>query len=341
MAGTQVIGKALAAALKANRADFNQRFRLAQQQYRGLTAEDWLAFVRNTLNPVAERVAVHDEAAVPAVIEALYEQSLPLVAQRWLGSQPREPVLGAAYRQLLVALAPALACDPARLSGALLNALYQLCQTDAQRARAWAQRLADLGAGIHDTDTVLALGRVLAWRIGFPAYRAFALQAGPGLPPALAQQALGLPALPDAAWWDALTRLPTLRADEVAGPHTQELQWLGWSGGYRGLGGPFAVLPTVGLATGKLATSDGESTWWIAADGYGAQLVRMGSAADWPLDMLSAAAKAAADGTVAIGKHSHRFAELETAHGAVAHAGIVAVTLRTSYQVALLRCPQP
>ena len=90
-----------------------------------------------------------------------------------------------------------------------------------------------------------------------------------------------------------------------------------------------------------LAASDGEHTWWLAADGYGAQAVRMGPAADWPLDTLSALAKTAADGTVAVGKNVRKFDELETARTAAWHAGIVAVTLRTSYQVALLRCPPP
>jgi len=335
-----VIGKALAAVLQAKRADFNQRFKLAQQQYRGLEAEAWLAYLHDTLSPVAEIVAAHDEAAVPAVIEVLYEQALPLVAQRWLGKEPREPVLAASYKQLLAALASALARDPGRLSGALLNALYQLCQSDVQRARVWTQRLADIGAGHNDADAVLALGRLLAWRVGLPAYREAALQAGPGLPPEWAQQALGLSAPPDAALWQMLAHSPTLRADEVHNEPVSGLEWLSWSGGYRGLGGPFTMQPLVGIAADKLAASDGEYTWWLAADGYGTQIVRMGMAADWPLDTMSASAKVGADGTVAAGKHSRKFAELETARSATWHAGIVAVTLRTSYQVALLRCPQ-
>ncbi len=334
-----MIGAHLSAVLKSGRAEFNQRFRLAQQQYRGLAAEDWFAFVRDTLNPVAEIVAAHDESAVPAVIDALYDQTLPLVAQRWLGAQAREPVLAASYKQLLAALAPALARDPMRVSGALLNALHQLCQADAHRAQDWTQRLARIGAKSADVDAVLALGRVLAWRVGLPAYRAAALQAGPGLPPVWLQQALDLEAPLDAALWQTLANAPASRADELS--RTPQLEWLGWSGGYRGLGGAFAVQPQAGLAAGKLAVSDGEQTWWLAADGYGAQLVRMGSAADWPLDIQSAALKVSADGTLSAGRYTHKFVELESARGAVWHAGIIAVTLGTSYQVALLRCPQP
>lgn len=337
-----MIGKALAAVLHAQRADFNQRFKLAQQQYRGLEAEAWFAFVRDTLNPVAEIVAARDESAVAAVIDVLYEQALPLVAQRWLGTEPREPVLASSYRQLLAALAPALARDPARISGALINALYQLCREDAPRARVWAQRLADLGAGNADVEHVLALGRLLAWRVGLPAYRSAALQAGRVLPPALSQQALGLPSPPGAALWDALERSPMLRADEAAAlPATSaaQLEWLGWSGGFRGLGGPFATLPMIGVAGGRLAASDGDSTWWLAADGYGAQAVRMGLANDWPLDTAPTPVKVGADGAVTAGKFSRKFVELETAHAAVSHDGIVAVALRTSYQVALLRVP--
>jgi hypothetical protein len=337
-----VIGKPLAAALKSGRADFNQRFKLAQQQYRGLAADDWFAFVKDTLNPVAEIVAAHDESAVPAVIDVLYDQALPLVAQRWLGTQTREPVLAASYKQLLAALAPALVRDPQWVSAALLNALHQLCHADAARAQDWTQRLARIAAKSADVDAVLALGRVLAWRVGVPAYRAAALQAGPGLPPLWAQQALDLPTPPDAALWQALVNAPALRADETSRAMT--LEWLGWCGGYRGLaqsGGAFAVQPQVGLAAGRLATSDGETTWWLAADGYGAQLVRMGSAADWPLDLNAkpASLRVNADGSVNAGKHSCKFVELESARAAVWHEGIIAVTLGTSYQVALLRCP--
>lgn len=339
-----VIGKPLAGALKAARADFNQRFRLAQQQYRGLAAEDWLAFVRDTLNPVAEIVAAHDETAVPAVIDVLYDQGLPLVARHWLGGQPREPVLAACYKQLLAALAPALARDPRRVSGALLNALYQLCQGNTARAQDWTRRLTAIAAKSSDVDALLALGRVLAWRVGLPTYRAAALRAGPDLPPAWAQQALDLPLLPDAAMWQALAATPTLRADEIGGKRAAQLEWLGWCGGYRGLGesgGVFSVQPQIGIAANRLAASDGESTWWLAADGYGVQLVRMGGAADWPLNPAPSGAKAGADGTVTVGNQSCKFAELETAHAAVVYAGIVAVTLRTSYQVALLRCQPP
>ena len=155
-----VIGLALAAVLKERRADFNQRFQLAQQQYRALAAEDWLAFVRDTLNPVAEIIAAHDESAVSAVIDALYDQALPLVAQRWLGPQSREPVLADCYKQLLVAFAPALTRDPRRVSAALLNALYQLCRINAARARDWTQRLthiAPIAARSADVDALLAI----------------------------------------------------------------------------------------------------------------------------------------------------------------------------------------
>jgi hypothetical protein len=44
---------------------------------------------------------------------------------------------------------------------------------------------------------------------------------------------------------------------------------------------------------------------------------------------------------VAAGALSRDFPELESAAGWAWHAGLLAVTLRTSYQVALLRCPMP
>jgi hypothetical protein len=335
------ITKPLADVLRAERADFNQRFRLAQQRYRGLAAEDWLAYLRDTLGPVAGRVAAHDAEKLGAVIDVLYDQALPLVAQHWLGPQAREPVLPSAYRHLLCALAPALAQDPLRLSGSLLNALYQICRQDALRAQAWADRVADCAANITDIDTVLALGTLLAWHAGLPAYRAAAVRAGAGLPPALAQAALGLAKAPTPDLWEALQRAPTLRPDEIGSASAPVLEWLGWSGGYRGLGGPFVKRPAVGVAGGKLAASDGAGVCWLAADGYGVQTIGMGAAEDWPLQPAPALVRVSTDGTVTSRNHAQKFIELETAEACVWHAGILAVTLRTSYQVALLRFPLP
>lgn len=338
-----VINPSLAEVLRAGRTDFNQRFKAAQQQYRGLMAEDWLTYVKDTLSPVAEKLAAHDAGSVASVINVLYDQGLSLVGQHWLGAQSRVPVLAVLYRQLLGALAPALAQDPHRLSGSLLNALYQICQHDPRLARTWADALSRIAAKISDVETVLALGVLLAWRAGLPAYRAAALQAGSALPADLAQAALALPAPPDAALWASLQRQPTLTPDDI-GRNMPELQWLGWLGGYRGLGGPtalFARRPQIGLAGGKLAASDGEYTWWLAADGFGAQAVRMGTLADWPLNPVqasnTASVRVTADGIVKSSRHALRVTELESADDCVSHGGLLAVTLRTSYQVALLR----
>ena len=101
------------------------------------------------------------------------------------------------------------------------------------------------------------------------------------------------------------------------------------------------MLPNLGLAGGRLAASDGQHTWWVAADGYGQQCVRMGAASEWPLESAdkSAASKVSEAGAIVLAGRSHPFPELETARDAVWHNGILAVVLRTSYQVALLRCP--
>ena len=336
-----MIGGALAAALRVSRAQLNQRFRAAQQLHRDLDAEAWQAWMKDTLDPVAEGIAAHDAAAVVAVVEALYDQALPLVAKHWLGPQARDPLLAAAYKDLLVALGPALARDPARISGSLLNALYQLYRDDAVRARRWADRLAMLGTGIADADTVLDLGRLLAWRCGWPVWREAALALAPRLPPTLAQAALDLPVPPDPSLWTGLVRAPALRADEVGTSAAREAGWLGWSGGFRGLGGPFARMPVVGIAAGRLAASDGTDTWRLSADGYGTQALRMGSASDWPLERAAARVQVSNIGEVSTGTSKRVFPTLQTANGWAWHAGVLAVTVRTSYQVALVRCPLP
>ena len=336
-----MIGAALAAVLELNRAQFNQRFRAAQQQYRELDGQSWLAWMKDTLDPVAQRVAAHDPAAAMAVVDALYDQALPLVAKRWLGREARDPLLAAAYRDLLLALVRALVRDPARLSGSLLNALHQLCRDDPARARRWAERLAQLGEAIADVDTVLDLGRLLAWRCGGPAWREAALGVAPRLPAALAQAALDLAAPPTPSLWADLAAAPALRADEIGTPVARAPAWLGWSGGFRGLGGPFARMPVVGIAAGKLAASDGTDTFRLAADGYGTQAMRMGSISDWPLERSDARVHVSGAGELSSGAGKWTFPALQTAAGWAWHADVLAVTVRTSYQVALVRCPLP
>ena len=136
------VSSALASVLKARRDEFNQRFLAAQQQHRTLTPEAWHAFLRETLSPVAEIIAAHDAAAVDGVINVLYDQALPLVAKQWLGPAPRDAVFAACYKQLVAALAPLVAREPERMSGAVLNALHQLCAMDGARAKEWTQRVA-------------------------------------------------------------------------------------------------------------------------------------------------------------------------------------------------------
>lgn len=334
---TGAVSHALASVLKARRTDFNQRFIAAQQQQRALTADAWHAFLRDTLSPVAEIIAAQDAAAVDGVINVLYDQALPLVAKQWLGPAPRDAVFASCYKQLLVAR------EPERVSGALLNALHQLCTLDGARAKAWTQRMAAILKPVAATATVeqaLALGRVIAWRVGLASQREAALRDAPALPADWMRTALDLSFTPNAALWNTLVQQPALRAEEKEPPKKPE--WLGWCGGFRGLGGPFASLPAVGLAGGRLAASDGQHTWWLAADGYGQQCVRMGAATEWPLEAAdkSVAAKVSEGGFMVMAGRTHPFPELETAHDAVWQGGILAVVLRTSYQVALLRCPQ-
>ena len=340
---TGAVSAALAAVLKARRADFNQRFIAAQQQQRTLTPEAWHAFLRETLSPVAEIVAAQDAAAVDGVIDVLYDQALPLVAKQWLGPVPRDAVFAACYKQLLAALAPLVAREPERVSGALLNALHQLCTVDGARAKEWTQRMAAVLKPVATSATVeqaLALGRVIAWRAGLASQREAALRDAPALPADWMRSALDLSFTPDAALWNTLAQHPALRAEEKEPPKKPE--WLGWCGGFRGMGGPFAALPAIGRAGGRMAASDGQHTWWLAADGYGQQCVRIGAASEWPLEAgdKSITAKVGDGGFVVIAGRTHPFPELETAHDAVWQGGILAVVLRTSYQVALLRCPK-
>ena len=73
-----------------------------------------------------------------------------------------EVLVESAGLEAMAALAPLVAREPERMSGAVLNALHQLCAMDGARAKEWTQRVAAIlkpVATFATVDQALALGR--------------------------------------------------------------------------------------------------------------------------------------------------------------------------------------
>jgi hypothetical protein len=273
-----------ALALESRRARYNALFADAHRTRPSLDAEAFAAHLRVVVAPIVDRAASHAPTAAAPVTDALYELSLDLVGQEFLGPRSRYPALVEGWQHLLVALAPRVAEAPRLLPGAVTNALYQLATTPGARPREWMQALVTLSPLCADVDTLLQAAQVVAWRAGLAHYRASALRRCAGLDPAAGLVALGIPIAdrppvsPD-LFQAALARLQTdpwldpaaaLRDDIPA----RRLQLIRRVGAFRGFGGQFLAPPTISVVDGQFVVSDGDTHWRLFADRFGATLHR-------------------------------------------------------------------
>lgn len=260
------ISPALAGILRPRREQYNQQVRQRRHTRLGFDESAVTRLVRDLLDPIANQLS--DRESLPRLIDSLFELGLELISQRWIGRESRDPELIAAWFQLLQALPGVLLAAPTRLPAALFNALLQLRQAGADAA-GWCRQLAHFGSTLDTPDTLLDLGRFLAWQAGLAPQRAAALAAAGRLPPALAGAALGVAAeqwpaayqrLQQDPWW-----LPTGRCTAV-----RRL------GGYAELGGPFSRPPNVASRGNQLWVGDGDRVFLLFADAYGQVLHPVG-----------------------------------------------------------------
>jgi hypothetical protein len=136
--------------------------------------------------------------------------------------------------------------------------------------------------GGGDLETMLQAGQVAAWRAGLAHYRRGALAVCGQLPAPLAFGLLKLPAV--AATTDlrdsVIARLiedPWLRPASALsqGESTRRIQVVARIGAFRGFGGLFIDPPSVKRIDGQFVVADGESSWVLTADLYGATFHRM------------------------------------------------------------------
>lgn len=257
--------------LERDRERYNAHFTLAKREHRGLDGEVVLEFLAGTLGPIVEALLLLDPARAPEVALRLHAASLPLLGRDLIGPRARRPALNEGLR-LLPELAPRLLEDPERTLRALLNALHHLEQ--GARPEDWLLGMLELHGAARDLDELLTAGQVLAWRAGMPQLRLSALGVAATLRPEILSLVLGVP-IQDKVQQDAI--LARLRADPWADPQGQEAAGptiLATLGGFRGFGGAFLRPPRVGLVDGALLLSDGESTFTLHADRFGALLQR-------------------------------------------------------------------
>lgn len=265
---------AFAAVLEERRDAFNARFAAARRSSKSLQGPVVLAFLRDTVGPVVEAVAAVAPERAALVAETLYEVGLGLLARDLLGPGARRTALNEAWTALFPRLARRLAEEPERVARAVSNAVLATGQTE--RHEVWSALLLELDGVALSAGELLEAGKLAAWRAGLPWYRRSALELAGALRPALVGTCLGVP-LADEEARDAL--LARLRADpwlDPAAPTSvaQAPRLVAEVGGFRGFGGSFLAPPRVARHEGALLATDGQATFSLHADRFGAGLLR-------------------------------------------------------------------
>jgi hypothetical protein len=199
----EVIGGAAANWLAVHRQDLNARFRLAQRRFARLDAPATLALVREILPPLLSPDHPDPTTLLSTVYDLILLHSGRGTISPAGGAQSGISTL---LRETFPKLRPLLQQDPARLPGALSNAVERM----GDRGAAFAKDIGRIGASLKDAGELLSAGAVLAWRLGESRLRTKALEIGRALPPRALLLALGLDSWPDAI---AAVVLATLATD--------------------------------------------------------------------------------------------------------------------------------
>jgi hypothetical protein len=324
----------LAETLNRHREDYNQRFLLARQQNRRLSAEQFAQVLRQQAAPLAEAVAASAPQQLDAVVSALYDNCLRLTGLDLLGGDLRLQEMERVHEQLLPALAEPVARAPQQTINAFSNAVYNLAMQPGADAHRWITIMTELGGLAGGPDSLLQAGGVAAWRCGMAHYRADALQQAATLDEGMLQKIFDLQTAPAR---DALLRqlqdpwhLPG--AEEAP----RELRMVGRTGGFIGFDGPFADPPEVTRFGEQLFAFDRQQSWQIFADAFGVVLIRYGNdlpegdPEEWTHFGLDRKGKLSRDG------HSARYPELANWSSAASTEYTLAVTLPHSHHIFLL-----
>jgi hypothetical protein len=334
--------------LEGNRARFNARFAEARRFQPRLDPLIFAEYLRSTVAHVVEAVHhVRPEKAAEAA-EVLYDLSLDLLGQEFLGPDSRYPFIVEGWRFLLPRLSRFIAEAPREVVGSTTNALYNLSTTPGARPGEWAASLLKLEEVCPDAPTLLKAGQVAAWRAGMAHYRLSALDLCRDLPPPAALTALGLSPQAGHPPLDqllaSLKANPWLRPASDIRPQTSDLQIVARVGAFRGFGGLFLAPPAVmSTAEGQFVVRDGEQAWLLTADLFGATLYRADGeslptksqpCAHFQMDPTGRVSKIPVSGQKL--SHSQTFPDLKGFTTAADNSTTLAVTTPLSHAVVLI-----
>lgn len=259
---------ALADVLRGGRTEFNRRFALGQQRYSGIDPAAFSELLTGPVDHIVGTVARIDSGAAPALADALFDLSLTLLGQRWIGTGGRAPAVLAGW-ELLADKAPSLlAQEPQALLTAVANALVHWSSFGG--GGYWLRTFETLAARARSADELLRAGQVAAWRHGLAHYRDSALERARQLDRELLALAL---TVPPGDWSDEmLPRMARNRWYRPDKPPQAAPRVMIGVGAFVGFGGRFAEPPLVGTIDGELLLHSGGQRYSLHADVYGANV---------------------------------------------------------------------
>ncbi|MGQ0604857.1 MAG: hypothetical protein ACT4QE_24510 [Anaerolineales bacterium] len=323
--------------LETHRTRFNTKFAEAKRQHPRLNPAAFADVLSASATPVVDAVARVAPERVPETVDMLYDLALELTASDLLGASTRYPFVAQGWERLLPALARFVAESPREVAGSVTNALYNLAVTASARPHEWASLILKLAEHCADVDTLLKAGQVAAWRAGMAHYRTSALALCRELPPAVAHVALGLPAsdAPLTATLNALAADPWLNPDSTPNLKSEikNPKCIARVGAFRGFGGLFLRPPIVAAAGEHFLVTDGEDSWLLVADVFGATFHRRSGV---PTTQPESPFTLGKDGNVQAHRQSVKFAELANTTSHAANAHTLAVTTALSHSIFLV-----
>lgn len=328
----------LAESLARHRDELNRRFAARQQAGAAIDGAGFLEHLATTVDPIVRALAQVLPERVDLVVSDLYDLSLALFATKWLGPEVKNPAVRDAWQRLLPRVPILVAREPGRLVGSVSNAMIKLAGAPGVRTHAWLDRLTAMAPSCPNVATLLNCGKIVAWQAGMAHYRDGALATVAELDAPLAAASLGLKAESIDKLNVVIERLrkdpwltPSQAIDAELQPRSMRI--VRRAGGFSGFGGPLLRPPKVSIGDGEFVVSDGERSWRLIADAYGAVFVRVEARG-----LPSAKSPAAVDpeGLVRWNGDSAPFPELTGPSSFVCDDRTLAVTLATSHLVFLL-----
>jgi hypothetical protein len=272
------VSEALASVLRSGRSEFNSQFAEARRIYPALDGGAFLEFLRNEVDPLIRAVEKANLDFVAEVVMAAYECGLELVGQKLVGAGARNRTIEEGWRRVLPPMASLVAKAPARVIGAVSNALHNLAGTPGARPEQWISEMEKLGPQCGEVEALLRLGQIEAWRAGLAHFRQGAIAAADSLPAPLALAAVGAPA--NGNWPEVRKRLladpwynPSAAASTGNG-QAGRIQVMAQAGAFRGFGGVFVEPPQAASAGEHFLVRSGEESWLLTADVFGATFHR-------------------------------------------------------------------